>query len=149
MPNPVGAGLPNTASYDTTSVPGVVKDGVSALWWQQTLDTPNNQGMSCQGGCTATEAVDYCAHLYLGGYCDWRLPTRIELVSIIDFTKASPAINGTAFPNTPATFFWSVSPTIVAGGTNWGVNFTDGQTATNQSSTGRVRCVRTGPPIVH
>ena len=81
MPNPPSTGLPNAASYDTASTSGVVKDQVTGLWWQQTLgDNPSGQSWSAAGG--------YCAALALGGHNDWRVPTRIELVSLLDFTVA-------------------------------------------------------------
>ena len=47
--------------------------------------------------------------LTLEGHDDWRLPTRLELVSIVDFAAYEPAIDRAAFPGTPAFGFWSGS----------------------------------------
>jgi Protein of unknown function (DUF1566) len=145
MPNPAGAtGVPNLASYDTTSVPGVVIDNVTGLWWQQPLGGTNNQGVN-EGGMPQSEAITYCAHLNLGGHCDWRLPTRIELISIVDFTTWNPAINGSVFPGTPSQPFWTASPYLVNGavGYAWGVTFLDGSTSSFAAGqTNYVRCVR-------
>ena len=71
MPNPAepsDAGLPNLASYDTTSTPGVVIDKVTHLWWQQPIDVPNNQSKVCFPGCAEAEALAYCANLTLAGH---------------------------------------------------------------------------------
>lgn len=38
---------------------------------------------------TYVEGETYCANLSLGGQSDWRVPTRIELVSLVDYTVAS------------------------------------------------------------
>jgi hypothetical protein len=71
-------------------------------------------------------AESYCADLTLGGYENWRLPSRIELVSIVEFTilETQPAVNTTAFPETAARLFWSSSPSVEApGGHIWAVYF--------------------------
>ena len=55
--------------------------------------------------------------LNLCGYNDWRLPTKDELLGIVDSTKASaPKINLTWFPNTQPYDYWSSSgiPALIA-----------------------------------
>jgi hypothetical protein len=42
-------------------------------------------------------ANDECLGLVAGGYSDWRLPSTMQLVSILDFSKWLPAINTTYF----------------------------------------------------
>ena len=79
MPNPASAGLPNPQTYDT-STPGVVRDLVTGLEWQA-------QG---HDGFDWPDAVDYCQSLTLDGESDWRVPSRIELVSIYDSTREQP-----------------------------------------------------------
>jgi len=104
MPNDqvdVTAGAPNLESY-TDNHDGTVTDNVAGLMWQQTVPT---------GTYTWSQAVAYCPTLKLAGHSDWRLPSRIELVSIVDLGVTSGAtINATYFPSTPAGWFWSSSP---------------------------------------
>ena len=60
-------------------------------------------------GYTWADAQTYCTTLTLATHSDWRLPTFIELVSIIDYSQNAPAISPTAFP--PASVdFWSSTP---------------------------------------
>ena len=104
MPNAASSSLPHPASYDLTTA-GVVKDTITGLMWQRTVSTTKG---------TFDAAGTYCGNLTLAGFSDWRVPTRIELVSIIDYTVAPPAaaIDGTAFPSTPPDRHWTAS-------TNW------------------------------
>jgi hypothetical protein len=134
MPNPASAGLPNPASYDT-STPGVVVDKVTGLMWQR--DVPASS-------YTWADAKSYCAGLSLAGHLDWRLPTSIELVSLVDFTRSSPAIDVTAFPNTPSAYFRSSSPVAGDADFAWVVDFYDGRSSSNDGVdyAYRVRCVR-------
>lgn len=129
----------NTPSY-TDNGDGTVTDNVSGLMWQQQDD-----------GTTMdwNAAMAYCDGLALGGYMDWRLPDNKELVSIVNYGTHSPAIDGTYFPNTKQTSYWS-STAYISGTTTWlEVVFdygTNAMTANNHSTrTYPVRCVRGGP----
>jgi hypothetical protein len=70
---------------------GLARDNTTNLTWQQTLD-----------GTTTSEAgaENYCATLPLAGG-GFRLPTVSELRTILDVTRIAPAIDPSAFPNTP------------------------------------------------
>ncbi len=134
MPNPPSTGLPNPASY-TVVGDGTVRDNVTGLVWQR--DVPS-------AGYNWRQAKDYCSHLTLPG-CGWRLPTRIELVSLVDFTKPSPGptIDTNAFPGTPGDAFWSSSPLASAPYLAWIVYFHGGSVAPfDVTFSHRVRCVR-------
>jgi hypothetical protein len=137
MPDPTTIGASNSQTYDTSS-PDVAIDAVTHLMWQRIVDPAAR---------TWDEAKVECACLALGGYHDWRLPTRIELVSIVDFTRADPAIDAAAFPATPADYFWTSSTLSGEMSTAWYVFFLDGNTHSgDEQSTYRVRCVRSTEP---
>jgi hypothetical protein len=130
----VAAGAPNLESY-TYNGDGTVTDNVTGLMWQQAVPA---------GTYTWAQAVAYCPTLTLAGHSDWRLPSIIELVSIVDFGQQSPSINPTYFPSTPSDYFWSASPLAGSSSNAWYVLFSYGYTDHSHgvSATGLVRCVR-------
>ena len=102
MPNPASAGLPRPANYDTATNALLAHDLVTGLAWPRSLD-PN-----------FTEAVPArtkCQELVFAGYDDWRLPTMIEMFSILDFTRTWPAINTVVFNSGGTSFslLWTTS----------------------------------------
>ena len=115
---------------------GTVTDSRSGLAWQHPVD---------DGRVTWADAKSYCAGLSLAGG-GWRLPTKAELESIIDFGSVDPAIDKAAFPDTRAGHFWSSSAYVGASGGAWAVNFIVGVSFNYDvdvtSDTKFVRCVR-------
>ena len=106
MPNPASTGLPNPSDY-TDQSDGTVRDNVTGLVWQKAVDATTQK-------LTWDAAKSYCAALPLAGRT-WRLPTRIELLSIVDFTRVGPAINAQAFPSVPGgAYHWTSSPWVVS-----------------------------------
>lgn len=132
------AGAKFAPSFDVGTTPGVVIDNVTGLIWQRTIDV---------GSFTWDGAKNYCDALTWAGQGDWRLPTEVELGSIIDETKSGVSIDIDVFPNTPMTgAFWSSSPYIGSSGNAWAVAGPFWQ-AFATSSMYRVRCVRSGAPL--
>jgi hypothetical protein len=122
---------------------GTVLDTKTGLTWQQ---------VNAGSGMTQTAALTYCsgnsASLPGNG---WRLPTVAELTTLVDYSQPSSTsvamIDPTAFPNTPATFFWSATPAAGSPGNAWPVDFSAGLlewlgVGVVSSSSFMVRCVR-------
>jgi len=132
----VGAGAPNLQSY-TDNGDGTVTDNVTGLMWQQAVPA---------GTYTWAQAVAYCQTLTLAGHGDWRLPSMIELVSIVDYGQGGPSISPNVFPSTPSDGFWSSSPFAGSSSSAWYVYvyFDLGYPSWGfgVSSTFYVRCVR-------
>ena len=141
MPNPPASGLPNPARY--TDLPdGTVRDEVTCLVWQKQISASSYN---------VTDGKAYCASLGTG----WRMATRIELMSIMDFTQSGAKVDAVAFPGTARAFFKSGSEWVLTtkqtgagAGTDfgWAFNFSDGITSNARSgaTADRVRCVRGG-----
>ena len=149
MPNgsdDVSAGAPNLNTY-SDNMDGTVSDAVTRLMWQQQV--PVTGGPSEDGNLTWTAANDYCATLSASGHADWRLPSEIELVSLLDYSnlgQGHPSIDSTVFPDTPLAAFWSSTPLAGADTNQWTVYFDAGFTyAYDVSTVARVRCVRLNP----
>jgi hypothetical protein len=122
--------MPSTApgakaanSYDTASVAGVTIDRVTRLWWER--EPP---------GTTSSwaDADARCAGLVLGGEGDWRLPSMLELFSLLDESAVdAPVIDRAAFPHTLAADFWSatrpseVQALVVAFDIDWAYRHAD------------------------
>ena len=87
-------------------------------------------------------AIDYCAALRFAGYDDWRLPKRLELLSITDKSKVEPAIKA-KFANVVSGDYWSSSSAASDGNNAWYVDFDDGNDGTRYKPNDfLVRCVR-------
>jgi hypothetical protein len=115
---------------------GTVTDLNTGLMWQQ------------DGGNFGTwqDARNICIAQTLGGYNDWRVPGRRELVSIVNYGRLDPAINTDLFPATASLSYWS-NTEIVALRLNpyyvWVVNFASGVVIpTERNVKHYVRCVR-------
>lgn len=135
MPNPAASGTNHPQSYRAEG--GAVTNRVTQLVWQQAVDEQT---------FTQPEAAAYCDALELAGM-RFRLPFRIELLSLVDFTNPSPAIDAEAFPGTPADPFWTDSRLVGAGSTVWLVDFGASTGYSSSSDVGlqnRVRCVAGG-----
>lgn len=112
---------------------GTVLDAKTGLVWQRAVDGVNR---------SREEAESYCATLELPGD-GWRLPTVMELLTLVDVRRSNPSIDGAVFPGTRIEEYWAV-PRSAAPGAGWGVNFHLGsaerQSVANASY--QVRCVR-------
>ena len=117
----------------TTLGDGTVRDNETGLVWQQGV-SPSAQGQAA--------SMTYCADLSLAGG-GWRLPSILELGSIVDETRSTPAIDPTVFSGTPSELFWSASSVAGSPSLGWFVNFSNGIAYyTTLADPIRARCVR-------
>lgn len=131
---PLPPSHPLPTQYDVAN--GSVYDRVTGLTWEQSPSfTPE----------LFEAASNHCATLSLAGYTDWRVPSRIELISLLDAGVAqSPWIQTAAFPNTPNGWFWSQSESDQLAEGRWAVNFGSGYVIWQDGALKQypVRCVR-------
>jgi YD repeat-containing protein len=147
-----------------------VKDNVTGLMWEVKTDdnglhdkdntyswynpdNSNNGGDagyqnygSCVGSSCDTNA--FVKAVNTAGWCgykDWRLPSRAELHSIVDYSRYNSSIDTNYFPNTQSNWYWSASPVAYYSYYAWFVYFHYGFVLWgDKNSDGFVRLVRAG-----
>jgi len=81
----------------------------------------------------------------LCGFTDWRVPTVMQLLSIVNKGVSIPAIDSNYFPNSGSGFYWSSSPLAAYSNFAWGVLFYLGYGDGNlRDASNQVRLVRGG-----
>ena len=134
-------------------------DEKTNLTWMRCSLGQSWNGKTCTGKAGKynwTEAKRLAKNKTYAGHSNWRLPTRMELHSIVYCSKGRrgiklafngkktaingkdqngrclgknyqrPTINTRKFPNTPAYFYWSSSPYAHYSHVAWGVHFDNG-----------------------
>jgi hypothetical protein len=137
----------NPMSY-TDNDNGTVTDNNTGLMWQRLDNDQTYNWYKASGTYHATEnptSQDVCGASTLAGHSDWRLPTKKELVSIVDFSVVYPGpnINQTYFPSTELADFWSSIQLIGDPDSAWSVYFGTGSAHdSGKINKNYVRCVR-------
>jgi hypothetical protein len=67
---------------------GTVKDNLTNLKWVQALHSLADNS----GTMVWNSAIDFCNNLVYAGHSDWRVPSRKELMSLVDYGCYSPAL---------------------------------------------------------
>lgn len=137
---PCAPDSPGASNYTVGTICGanVVTDKTTGLVWAQDEEP---------GSYNWADAKTRCESSRRAGFTDWRLPTRIELVSLIDYGKISPSatsIDSAAFPGASSAPKWSSSPVVGASGQAFTVGFDSSSSVTPSATTSLqgARCVR-------
>jgi len=116
---------------------GVVTDTLTRLQWQDDYGDNNKSATYT----TWSDAVAYCKTLYLDGG-GWRLPTRAELLTIVDYSRVDKCISDD-FKQTIGFFYWASNSHAKYETNAWRVSFNSGYTNySNKLGKSNVRCVR-------
>ena len=123
--------------YIVNSSAGTVFDTTTTLTWQR----------ETSGIFTFAEAEVECSTLTLDGTPGrWRVPTRKELETLVDFRASYPSIDTAAFPDigTQSPAFWTSSAFAPEPNRRWTVTFDVGfiHAFTIIDNFRRLRCVR-------
>lgn len=124
---------PNTLERDDSKE--VVIDNKSNLMWQDNADVKSIKK-------NWESSAEYCQNLSLAQQQDWRLPTKDELLLIVDHKRSNPAIY-TEFKNVASDYYWSSSSNINYSDFAWNVTFYFGIENNNYKDKNYyIRCVR-------
>ncbi len=122
--------------------------------WYEPYDTKNGGYAGYQNGSTcgtpgACNTDAYVKAVNTAGWCgykDWRIPSKAELLSIVDYSQLNIMIDTSYFPDIVSDWFWSSSPYANDVNSAWVVNFnTNGNDySTYKNHDYAVRLVRGG-----
>jgi len=128
---------------------GTITDTITGFMWQKCSmgQTYNSVTKGCDGSpnkYTWQDALAACETLDFAGYDDWRLPSRNELHSIVDYSKGALSIDTNYFPDTESFGYWSSTSDAKDTNFAWRMYF-GGIYTYNKTNTYYVRAVRSGP----
>ena len=137
-----------------TPVNGTVTHTPTGLMWKQCPQGRSGAGCltGTSGRYTWRDALQQAVGDTTGGHADWRLPSRTELLSIVETGCKDPTINTAflpvAFPMIPPNNqYWSSTPGMIgdASGRAWSVQFNTGlPSLVDKTALNYVRLVRAG-----
>lgn len=111
-----------------------VTDASAHLVWRRCAEGMRWDGKTCSGKAATYKyaAAKQAAETAAGGGKAWRIPTREELVALLDkTTKKKPLIDAKAFPNTPKAAFWAIREGHDDDLNAWLVSFSSGRVSGN------------------
>ncbi len=135
---------------DNATAWAMVRDNVTGLVWEvKTTDASihNNTDRYTwnEADSVFVNALNQSA---FGGYDDWRLPTVMELYTIIHADNVDPAVNTGYFPNVPdpdsvRPYYWSATPRADSPSEwVWVIDFGSGRAVGYEEEVQHVRAVR-------
>lgn len=140
---PMPEDVPPTKNFKIDNGPNgvVVTDLVTGLMWQDAVpNVPRH----------ADEDAQYCETLAYGGFDDWRLPTRIEMVSLMSFAPGGLALQPAAMSpvddDDPSYWTASVVNAQDSLSSGWSIE-TSGVRRRSETQVHHARCVRGGPNL--
>jgi hypothetical protein len=115
----------------TTSADGQeVTDTSAKLTWRRCAEGLTWDGKTCKGKLAKFKYGDAKAAAKSVGK-GWRIPSREELVGLVDMTKKKPRIDPLAFPATPSAPFWATKAGSDDNLNAWLVSFANGKVRAN------------------
>jgi len=105
-----------------------VKDTVTGLLWEIKTDDDSNTDKDNMLNWTSANAhIQWLNANQFGGYSDWRLPTVLELQTIVQY-EAGDSFFRDFFPHTMLSFYWTQNSSAITESIAWAVNFDNGTT---------------------
>ena len=105
------------------------------VWEQSPGETDGVPGITDADKTQWSSATFDCLNKNVGGRRGWRLPSVVELASLVDPANSNPALpTGHPFTNIQSTFYWSASALAGFPTDAWGVFFDGGFVVTREKA---------------
>jgi hypothetical protein len=122
---------------------GIITDNLTGFMWEK--KSAANEGFVY----TYSQAVAYCENSTLGNYTDWRIPSRKEFSTVLNYEGYSPALDRAYFPDYTSNnvFYWTATDKIDDSNQNWVLQVSFGlfEFRNKTTKTAKARCVRGTP----
>jgi hypothetical protein len=135
---------PPATRYVVNSDAGTVADNMTGRVWQRSVSVYAMKWSDSTTNPISYPAAAYCASLPTAGG-GWRLPTAIELLSIVEPDLSLPAIDTTVFSlgsSTGSDWFWTSTPSAGSSTAAWSIGADGASYNSGAADTSWVRCVR-------
>ncbi|MFP8781073.1 DUF1566 domain-containing protein [Hydrogenophaga sp. RWCD_12] len=135
----------STVAYGSDAPNNLVNDALTGLQWRRCAEGMQWTGSACTGSASSFSHEAALAHANQSG---WRMPNIKELNSLLDRSVfQAPRTDTTAFPQTPAQYFWSSTPDVYASEYAWSASVGSGVVSSSgaRSGTNALRLVRSVP----
>ncbi len=123
----------NKLTWEVKKNDGGIRDKDYTYTWLRGIIGENkgvSNGGRCKGGvkCDTYSYVRAMNELKLCGYSDWRLPTRKEMETLVDYntTPKDATINKTYFPEAVPSWYWTATENPRRDNFAWYVLFRNG-----------------------
>lgn len=128
MPNykiSVSDAAPTPLFYEIDSNNDIIDKVTGRVWKRGVIEKDAVDGFGLPGDdLTEEEAEAKCKNIPFGG--PWRLPKRIELVTLLSHGGTDPFIDTSNFSGVPADVVWTSSEVRPFNGSYWAIDFKTG-----------------------
>jgi hypothetical protein len=144
----------NNLTWEVKKNDGGIRDKDHSYSWlvkSNGQDRGVSNGGRCKGGvdCDTSSYTRAMNEQKLCGYSDWRLPTREELETLVEYNKASNGvtIDSRYFPEAVPSWYWTASENPHSDSYAWYVLFQNGVALNDLKERPKhIRLVRGNPP---
>lgn len=118
--------------------------GFTYSWYSEIFTSYSSEDLGeCDSNCDTDSYIEKLNRKKLCGFDDWRLPNKIELQDLVNYSQSQPSIDRQLFPNTKGGFYWTSNIDADDKNSIWSVDFGNGRVAGGLSSEPRfIRAVR-------